>query len=325
MNPLEEKILEKISKKELEEKINEKMKSFNGFITRDIGLKLIAEDLKIINANEERIYKIKDIPKNGRGIILTANITKVMPKIVYPSGKKSRDMVLSDETGFISLKLWEKYLRLFEQLKLGDLIKVSSAYTRNGELSIGYKGKISLITPSPFVKVDELPDKEYVNLRGYIESKIGYGYYEPERKAKKYFDFILKSENGKNAKCRIEFGPTRGDKININDEIILEHAYVKNGIIRIFSTTRMRKKSSNGLIEGKVENVKTENNKNIIINITDENGNKSTINIPKKEFYEFMHISVNEDITLETIIKLSEQKMIGKVFVFKKEYLENNK
>ena len=87
MNPLEEKILEKISKKELEEKINEKMKSFNGFITRDIGLKLIAEDLKIINANEERIYKIKDIPKNGRGIILTANITKVMPKIVYPSGK----------------------------------------------------------------------------------------------------------------------------------------------------------------------------------------------------------------------------------------------
>jgi len=186
LTELKKQVLSKISESELENRLNEKLKAFNGFITKEIGLKLVARDIGIYKSTDEKIYTIKDIPKNGRGINLTAKIIKIMPKVVYPSGKASRSMVLSDDTGYISLKLWEDSIKMFEQFKLGDVIRVSGAYARNGELGLGYKGDVKIIAPSPFVEFDKLQERDYVNVHGFVKSKIGYGYYEPERKAKRY-------------------------------------------------------------------------------------------------------------------------------------------
>ena len=331
---LRNEILKKIPEEKLNALMSKKIKQFNGLITRDICLKLIAKDLGITKKEEERIYKINKIPSNGRGISLTARIDKIMPKIVYPSGKKSRSIILSDGTGYIALKLWGDQLKIFDKLKIGDIINVSSAYARNRELGLGYRGELNIVTHAPFTDLDELPEREYINVRGFIKQKIGYGYYEPERKAKRYFDFIIQSEDGKTAKCRMEFGPSRGDKLNIGDEIILEHAYTKNGVIKIYSTTRMRKKSTLGLIDGFVKNiyVKKENDKEYVDIEIDEFDQKEdkrankiyTIELPKDDFIKFMHIHVNEDITLDTILNLKKSSIIGKIFTFKKEYIKQN-
>jgi hypothetical protein len=66
---LEPELLKSMQREELEALVAERIKSFHGFLTREVALRLIAKEKGLLKS-EEKSYRLADIPKGERRCVM---------------------------------------------------------------------------------------------------------------------------------------------------------------------------------------------------------------------------------------------------------------
>lgn len=147
-------ILEKssISREELNNKINLKLKELSDLISKEGAAHIIANELGVKIIALPQTLKIKDVLPGMRLVGLTAKVINIYETREFTkNGKKSRvsSILIGDETGTTRLVFWdENQINSIKDMKESDIIKIRGAYCKenNGykELHMGNNSQLSI-------------------------------------------------------------------------------------------------------------------------------------------------------------------------------------
>lgn len=146
----------KISAEDVRELIDQKKRKIGaGYLTDQGALFLVAADLGVSFENDQTAQSsIKDLYIGANDVNLTARILTIFPIKRYTRRDTSeeiqnRTLTIYDKDSSIKLRLWDQHVSFPEDndLKPGDLIKVSHGYTKSGFdnkplINLGSKGLI---------------------------------------------------------------------------------------------------------------------------------------------------------------------------------------
>ncbi len=148
MKELKEKILEKISEKELEERIKAKIEKFSGMLNEEGALFLIARE-NAINLEQENTVVSK--LKKGNSINFEGEILSVYPEREFESkGKKGKvkNILVKDSSGTAFMVLWNGDTEKIKQEDEGKKIELKDfiveEYNGKKQLKKGFNGIIEL-------------------------------------------------------------------------------------------------------------------------------------------------------------------------------------
>jgi replication factor A1 len=145
-----------ISAEHVRELIDEKKRKIGaGYLTDQGALFLVAADLGISFENEQTAQTfIKDLYIGANDVNLTARILTIFPIKRYTRREtneefQNRTLTIYDKDSSIKLRLWDQHVSFPEDndVKPGDLIKISHGYTKSGFdnkplINLGSKGII---------------------------------------------------------------------------------------------------------------------------------------------------------------------------------------
>lgn len=303
-------LLETFSQEQLDDEVRKKTESFQGLLTREAALRLIAKEKGILKEEKDKSFRISEIKPGARRVNVDAKVRKVFPLTSYPSGTKSRKVEIADDTGSIALVLWNDDCELAKRMKSGDRILVKKAYEKNGALSVGYSGIVEIAERAPYTPLAELKDGEHVNLREAVKSVEGHDRFVRGTSTRPGFSFTV-SDGKSEVRCIIWDDARRGERLEAGDEVIIENVLVNRSEISVFSDSRIfvRKKS---IVTGKVESI-------------DCRDDKLVVNIDGKEFFlgrekalKFLGASIADDVELSTVVSLKKDSIVNTNVVLEK-------
>ncbi|RZN47078.1 hypothetical protein EF808_04565 [archaeon] len=142
-----------ISREEFERKVNEKIKEFQGLLTREGAISILASELGVTLSQPKDVsITISDIKEGMTNIDIVgkiARISEVKQFVRRTTGTTGKilSLELADETGTIRVALWDDDADAASTLNAGDTIEVVSAYAKKGlnnslELSLSRKGTV---------------------------------------------------------------------------------------------------------------------------------------------------------------------------------------
>ena len=145
-----------ISAEDVRELIDEKKRKIGaGYLTDQGALFLVAADLGIsFENNQSAQSSIKDLYIGANDVNLTARILTIFPIKRYTKRDtneeiQNRTLTIYDKGSSIKLRLWDQHVSFPEDndVKPGDLIKISHGYTKSGFdnkpfINLGSKGTI---------------------------------------------------------------------------------------------------------------------------------------------------------------------------------------
>src|SRR5215203_2196503 len=145
-----------ISAEDVRELIDEKKRKIGaGYLTDQGALFLVAADLGVsFENNQSAQSSIKDLYIGANDVNLTARILTIFPIKKYTKRDtneeiQNRTLTLFDKGSSIKLRLWDQHVSFPEDndVKPGDLIKISHGYTKSGFdnkpfINLGSKGII---------------------------------------------------------------------------------------------------------------------------------------------------------------------------------------
>lgn len=135
MEQLVQKILEtgKITKADLEEKVQGKLDSLGGLISEEGALHIIANELGIsMNSTPSSDVKVQDVTAGMRSVTVLVKVLKKYELRTFgPEGNgKVASAYVGDETGALRLTFWNDKTDYFDKLQEGDVVEVQQAYSR---------------------------------------------------------------------------------------------------------------------------------------------------------------------------------------------------
>ena len=142
-NRLVEKI-SRVSGKDIEEinrLVEAKRAKLSGLISREGAAQIIASELGI-NFEKEKT-KVNELVDGMKKINIVGKIIEMFPVREFKKEErkgKIANFILADETGNVRVILWDtNHISLIESQKLkeGDVVEISNASLRNGELHLG--------------------------------------------------------------------------------------------------------------------------------------------------------------------------------------------
>ncbi|MFC1697335.1 OB-fold nucleic acid binding domain-containing protein [Nanoarchaeota archaeon] len=141
-----------LSKKDIEEKIEQKMSQLSGLISKEGAAHIVANELGIKIVKPELItgkLKIKDILTGLRNVETAGKITQKFELREFQTDTrkgKVANFLMGDETGMIRVVLWNDKAELINSIEVDNIIKIKNAYVRenNGkkELHLGDKSEL---------------------------------------------------------------------------------------------------------------------------------------------------------------------------------------
>ena len=293
-----------LSKEQIEEQIDKKISEFHGLLTREVAIKMIAKERGLLK-DKEQFFKINDIKPGARKINLVAKIGRINKEVIHPSGKRSRGMLIKDDTGGISLTLWNDDLEFFKKLKVGDELLVKNAYEKYNSLSLGYNGTLEITSPSSFTKLSDIENGNYVHVKEFISRIEGKKSYEKDKQKRSFFSFYVK--DGKSEKqCIIWENIERGEKLDVGDEIIIENVFARNNELHINDSTRLLVKKHRDLVSGILYAIECSDG---IVSLTI---GKNELKLDRNNALKFFGVEANEDIAIATIANLKKSSMLNK-------------
>ncbi len=305
-------LLERMPKEELDAKIDAKVKSMSGFLTREAAARIIANEIGLKKDEKTTLAAIGD---GTNSAFLVAKLERILRLQEFGGGKKMRKIVLSDAGGERELKLWNDDVQLLNSLHAGDTLEVRGIYCKNNELSLGYSGAIRVVQHASFAGLGALADLGglAVNVRGYVESVGGMKEFEREGMQGKLFSFSI--SDGKNsARAIIWDGPERGNALFPGSEIKIENARVKNGELHLGASSRLLVKKKREGLTGRVDALEVSSGK-LILTV---GGNR--YDFSRDEALTVLDARVADDIALESVVELKKKPFIGKeIFIEMKE------
>ncbi|MHA1689245.1 MAG: DUF2240 family protein [Promethearchaeota archaeon] len=158
-----DKIIEKtgLSKKEIQERVEEKIEELKGLISDEGALFIIAKELGVNVKEETREIiddfeiNIADVTPNMKNLTLVGRIKEVHEPRMFTRKDGTEGMVgsfiLHDETGDIRIVMWNEQVKIFEfpDFKLNGIVKILNSYVKKGldqklEIHVGRLGRIIL-------------------------------------------------------------------------------------------------------------------------------------------------------------------------------------
>lgn len=131
------KIMEKskLSREEIDKRIGAKQSELAGLVSKDGAAYIIAREIGLDLFNKvKRRLQIKNVIGGIRNLDLTARVHKMFQPLEFErEGKKSSvaNVILSDGSGVIRLSLWDDQIKLLEKLKVGMVVDIYGAYTKD--------------------------------------------------------------------------------------------------------------------------------------------------------------------------------------------------
>ena len=164
---LVEEILKKISKEELERRIEKKIEESGGLISREAAISVIASelDIDISYEDEDFNFSIKDISEEQRRVEITGKVIDIsdVKEFVRRDGTvgRVRSITIADNTGTIRLTLWDDKVKLAEGLKIGDVVRIENAYVRK------WRDRIELSSGIDFImeKLERYREDRYPEIK----------------------------------------------------------------------------------------------------------------------------------------------------------------
>ncbi len=292
-----------LGKEKTEEEIEKKLADFHGLLTREVALKLIAKEQGLI---KEEPIKISEIKPGMKRVTVQARIIRINQLVQYPNGKKTRGMLIKDDSGIITITVWNEDTELLSKLKTGDEIRIKNAYERLGSITLGYQGSLELVTAAPYTPLDQLHENNTVHVRGTILRIQGSRTYEKNKAQKEYFIFSI--SDGKNEiRCVVWDQVERTKRLTAGDEIIIQNATVRKNEIHINATSRLLARKQEHLISGKLTEIYTKGTK-LVLSV----GERS-LTFNRENALKFLGITVNKDIEIETIVQLKKEVLLNSI------------
>jgi replication factor A1 len=164
-----------LSKKEIEDRVNDKKKELKGLISEEGALFIIAKELGVeIKDNQQYLndieIKVSDIKPQMKNITLVGRVKQINRVHTFKrkDGSEGRvgSFLLHDQTGDIRIVLWDENTKILKDTNfdINELIKVINGYAREGrynnlEIHLGRLGKI-ILSPED-VDYSKYPKIEY--------------------------------------------------------------------------------------------------------------------------------------------------------------------
>lgn len=133
-----------LDEKLIERKIEEKIKEFSGFITKEGAACILANEfgIKLFKPTESNFLKIKNIIPGLKIVSFIGRVLRIYPVVEFEkNGKKGKvvSFLVGDGTGRIRVVFWDKnHISLIEKNKLneGDIIRITNCYVKEGIMGI---------------------------------------------------------------------------------------------------------------------------------------------------------------------------------------------
>ncbi len=170
LSTIKEKIKEKgsLSDEEVNAKIKAKLDQLSGLISEEGAAHIIANELGVklqeVAATGEKL-QVKNILAGMRNVEVVGKISRKYELREFATEKRSgkvASFMISDETGFIRVVLWNDQTDVFEKLKEGDTIKIKNSFARenNGRKELHLSTGSELEINPAGVTVEEMNDTQ---------------------------------------------------------------------------------------------------------------------------------------------------------------------
>lgn len=286
---------EKFGKEEAARKIDAKIASFSGLLTKEAAAKLIAAEEGLL---KEQVLPISGIRDGAGDVSIRGKIKKILPMQEYRTGKRSRSLLLKDETGEIEVKLWNEDADSASRFHLGDAVKVKNAYVRGGVLNIGYRGRIELEGREELLAPSSLRDG-VVSCMGRVSAIGGMG----------GGGFLFRISDGKKeAQVCIAHVPERGQRISVGDVVLLEGAECSSGRLVVGGHSRVLvKKNSPDVFRGELGDFEV-GEKEAKVRVGGEE-----FHVAMQELVRFLNLDgLRKDIDLPAVARMKLTELKGK-------------
>ncbi len=314
MNP-ESMLLEKISKEKLDEEIESKINSFHGLLNRETAIRILAKEHGLIS-NEEKFYKLSEVPKAGKKISVAATVKKIWPVATYNSGKQSRVVEITDSSASKVLILWNEDVEIAKNFRVGDELVVKGAYERNNELNLGYSGSVDVSKKSEFSKLCALNENGTIHLREVVSRIEGKTAIDYDNQKRIVFIFYV-SDGESEKKCLIIEGLVRGEKLKVGDEVIIENAFLDSakGVIELNDGTRMLSRRKEGMVIGVITKFEPgKDGMNLVMTIDEKE-----LTLDRENALKLMNLTISDDIALSSVVTIKKDTLLNSKIAVKVE------
>lgn len=152
-----EKVVEEseLSEDDLKEKIDEKMEEFEGLVSEEGAVHLVAKEHGIELAEEaSEDLKIENIVPDMRKVVAKGRVLNISDMNTFERDDEEEDgkvqnLLLGDDTGTIRVTLWDEQTEIAENVSKGDVIEMAGCYTveddrGNAELRLGDSATVKM-------------------------------------------------------------------------------------------------------------------------------------------------------------------------------------
>lgn len=141
---------------ELEENVEEKMDEFEGLVSEEGAIHLVAKEHGVdLSESVDEDLEIENIVPEMRKVVLKARILNISDKNTFErDGDEDegqvQNMLLGDGNDTIRVTLWDEQTEIAENVDEGDVIEITGAYTveddrGNAELRLGDSAQVKLV------------------------------------------------------------------------------------------------------------------------------------------------------------------------------------
>ncbi|MFH0896561.1 MAG: OB-fold nucleic acid binding domain-containing protein [Candidatus Bathyarchaeota archaeon] len=182
-----------LSRKEVEEKVNQKKGEMGKLLTDEGAAYMVANDLEVEVSGETRLktqLAIKDITVGTSDVTINGTVVAIYQVRSFSKSNggegKVAKIVMSDETGDVNVVLWDEKAEIAERrLAKGDAIRVNHGYVKAGmdgnpEINVGQKGSVVILPERQrlertnvheevYSKINEISEGDSVIFVGLVE------------------------------------------------------------------------------------------------------------------------------------------------------------
>lgn len=153
-----EKVVEasELDKDELEEKVEEKLEEFEGLVSEEGAVHLVAKEHGVdLSESDAADLKIENVVPEMRKVVIKGKVLRVSDMNTFSrdgdeEDGKVQNLVLGDDTGTIRVTLWDEQTEIAQNVDEGDVIEMSGCYTveddrGKAELRLGDSAQVKMV------------------------------------------------------------------------------------------------------------------------------------------------------------------------------------
>jgi len=303
-------ISEKIGKEEAQKKVDAKIESFHGLLTKEAAAKLIASELGLI---ERSTMKISELKEGLAAVDVVGKIKEIGPMRTFPSGASLRNIIIADSSGEVAINFWAQDAKKTAGMHLGDTLEVQKGYVKMGKVNVGYKSTYKIVENAKILETSEVGgEAEGLLVVGKVDSIEG--------KKGNAFVFTI-SDGKKRIPVSLLNSPGKGEHLQVGDSVLLEGVNYNGAELMVEGRARMLlKKNRKNIFRGKLEKIELE-------------GEVGRLFIGGEEFLISTHALIKflnlrelrEDIDLQVVLGLKVPELVGRDVFLKFGDKEGNK